>query len=1459
MLAVAATFHVTEAESAQSFAPQRSDSIKIDVPNDPCGSAWSRLPPEYTQDVTIGGATFSPQTLFSLKCNEYKDSLIAKIRDPIERARTQIADAPNQAIAAAQNELSQGFQAWMAEKVRDTLPPDVRAQFDPNSPEGRAKANEWLNNHGQEISDYVSAYINDRAPLIGKAVKVYTDWTSGESRKIIDGMNGILAKARARVNKFLELEREAEAKPDVPWTELLEKHGFSGEWVDNFKAHEGRIRGLNEGYKIKEAVTTIVGAFQTDEPRAKINAMFSLMDTMSQVASESNIPIVSLFGDIVNAYAQVGMQMLGMIDALGERLKERAGYCLGTGVGGGDPRNKDLDAKGLLLCPLALDRKPWSDIYEQVEPTQGPIHFWDGKKFIAGNAGGGGKTGVQETIKLMSAARGIGYPVPEADIATIAKVYNTPFSGGIPGLLAEAREVVSDILARARRLESVVGTSGSCSRETIIAHVEQMSGLDLKAFLDEVRTEGQSRLVTTYAASFVAANGGFGKGGGKRQGAHQRYKDIRDKLKDFRVVFVSGQVRSEKDSSGACPECAGATIDARVSGGEEVRSCEVWKADGSGNFTMHVISTAPSLLISLSAQVQDVTSDTLRLTPSGNSASAKLLVKLDEEEEDDEAACAKARGQLAAANSYIDSGNIPAANRQLDGAEAENCEELEPEIAAARNRIRDAIDTIRKTAAAALSSCDAAAIDTAIAEAKADKSGELATELGQLQAASSAIAAVEAALKAADTAEQAGDLKGARAGLVAAREQVAKLQPPGTCSGLDTKIAERLSDLDKKEQALAKADEALGTCSIKPMQAALGELQGNTAPAAVKKAEELKNAIARVGEASAAYKEAQEHYRNGAVEPALSALGNALVALDALKPAVACQDKRDKIARALDKVNRLAEALAEPENALKACSPAELQAVSTKLAEINHPKLAFIKGRLAAALKAASGYPKAAAAYRAGRIDDSQSQLEQIQQSLAALGASDCAGLRERVNNGLQKIARLKEKAREVEAAIASCSSSRIKTAAKGLSKSSNPFLVALLSKARKAIIDCFADKVEAALRSCDMNRLRSAASQLEGRSEPRLVSLLPRVRKSLQNCARQSAIEKCRTRRGEFAVARNIKPDGSHQCVCKKGYETAKNSNLCVKKKTRSEIMAEGNQQCSDQFGNAYAVKPNADGTFQCRCKKRYEWNSDQTRCVRKPTRAEVMAEGHRQCKNEFGNARAVKPNKDGTFQCRCNKGYRWNSGQTRCVRKPSKAEGNAECRKHFGSAAYSVKANADGTFKCQCKRGYRWNSGQTRCIRRPNGNKECRRNFGKFTYAVRENADGTFQCQCKRGYRWNRNRTRCIRVRRPSISEGHAACKRSFGSRSYATSYAGNGRWNCYTPPAVRRPPPRSNCHHRPGASTQHCGGSENRRPPRIRRQPPRVKPRRPPKKRKPAVCRSHERRTSMVWLNKTDPRCN
>ncbi len=134
-----------------------------------------------------------------------------------------------------------------------------------------------------------------------------------------------------------------------------------------------------------------------------------------------------------------------------------------------------------------------------------------------------------------------------------------------------------------------------------------------------------------------------------------------------------------------------------------------------------------------------------------------------------------------------------------------------------------------------------------------------------------------------------------------------------------------------------------------------------------------------------------------------------------------------------------------------------------------------------------------------------------------------------------------------------------------------------------------------------------------------------------------------------------NWKWDGVAYCVCKDGY-TQKNGD-CVSY----------DQACNISYPNTKFLKiDNVDGHRICDCKNGYVWNKQRTGCIIAPV---VPVKTNDQiCSDTYGinsNWNGTK-NDNGGLICDCKTGYEWNYNQTACIKKeiiiPPKVKGVSE-----------------------------------------------------------------------------------------------------------------------------------------------------------------------------------------------------
>ncbi len=842
-----------QGRASVSASAGRPNAVFLELPRnpDPCGAFLNNMPQRYRNlTLQFGPVDLDTRTLFLLKCNEKKDELIATITGPIEELRAKAEGAVQTEIDRVRNDLTGGFWAFAAEMMRDQLPESERQKYAPGSDEALALAHDWLNDPSAELALYVDVYFSQpgNGSRLYDAYKAYIDVTNGESKAILESLNGVLDRAKARLSQVLGASSAAEAAPpDTPTADILEKAGLSGEWIDNFRSYEGQIRDFDKSWKVQEALGIMQGAFATDVPHDKVRAFFNLMDTMSSLASDSNIPLVSLVGDIIGSYAQIANQTLDAVLALGEKIKQRHGFCLGLGVATDDPRSGYFSDRAVLACPMAISTWPFRHVYEAQEKESGRLYFWDGSTFIAGEDGGG-RPGVLAALRLIQAAGDLGYRVeadPPDHVGLVGRVYNSSYPGGIPGLVDEAERIVTSIDGASRRFVRTLSLADACTEDQVLQTVGDRADFSLSNFADELRQNGTSRLTAAIAASFLALEGLIGTG--NRTEAFQTYVEAEDRLSDLSFLILEGTVLDQDRAP-----VADAELEVRIGAGEEVRGCETWRADADGRFTVYALGAVPRLAIDVraSADGADSRSETFdiahfratsrRIVEHDGAlfarAPGEIILRIEAEDDpsqppapegdetgedgetppgddpDTAALCAAAAQRLDEAVTLAGDGQFSAARDLLEVLKSSPCEtvaaqavELDAEIT------RIVADAVAKARAAA-GQCDVAALQDAAESLEALDDPAARSAQAEILARIPALSSAMERFETARADYKGGDLAAARNGLTEARELFQNVGGVDCSTYLD-RIETGFDRITRLETALSRADQAMVSCN----------------------------------------------------------------------------------------------------------------------------------------------------------------------------------------------------------------------------------------------------------------------------------------------------------------------------------------------------------------------------------------------------------------------------------------------------------------------------------------------------------------------------------------------------------------------------------------------------------------------------------------------------------------------
>jgi len=286
-------------------------------------------------------------------------------------------------------------------------------------------------------------------------------------------------------------------------------------------------------------------------------------------------------------------------------------------------------------------------------------------------------------------------------------------------------------------------------------------------------------------------------------------------------------------------------------------------------------------------------------------------------------------------------------------------------------------------------------------------------------------------------------------------------------------------------------------------------------------------------------------------------------------------------------------------------------------------------------------------------------------------------------------------------------------------------------------IAEAEANKIEAALSACKFKTSRQLIKQLpEGPAKAALVARWNKAYET-ESKARDLIVQaKAFEQRGLFSKAILKLHQARDLGPCESTISAI--DRAIVRILERSE---KATRECRAQFGQHAIVDPKAP-LEKCSCRSGYKMRevNGETQCRRVRSREDIMAGGHKDCRTKFGDvAYAIRQNKDGTFKCGCRGIFSMKviDGKTRCAsRKDIMAEGHKDCRTEFGNAAYAIRRNRDGTFKCGCRGNFSMLivGSKNRCVGNDRimaeGHKICRNNHGVGSYATRYLGNNRWNC---------------------------------------------------------------------------------------------------------------------------------
>lgn len=448
------------------------------------------------------------------------------------------------------------------------------------------------------------------------------------------------------------------------------------------------------------------------------------------------------------------------------------------------------------------------------------------------------------------------------------------------------------------------------------------------------------------------------------------------------------------------------------------------------------------------------------------------------------------------------------------------------------------------------------------------------------------------------------------------------------------------------------------SCEPKRNDALLGELR-KAANAGSEKARATLPAFERVATAiastSADIEAAQRAYDAGEFTPSRIKLAAARATLEGLDHKPACPGLTKKISDGFDRIKKVDDTAAKVSETIGACDVKQMTSRKSELAKSGHAYQSIVE-RLETAIKEVNlvnaRMTEARAAFNRGEMDAARSQLRQAKDSLDGMRGR-CAPTATAIDKTTAEIDKVQDAIDAAERASNGCDKTDLERSKASLTRVSNPAAKPTLVRLTAAIADCAKRERERAVD--DANQFCSGSFGEYSRPIPKTIG-------------------------------------GTVQCSCVSGYRWSSDRSWCERMKTKEEQIAEANESCREGYGDdSVATKQKRDGTFDCTCRAGFTWSSDGSNsCERQKTKEEVLAEGSAVCREGYGQfSFARKLNRDGTFDCWCDRGYEYVAASNQCEPERSDeevlAEGTEECRQNFGSSWYAVSQNRDGTFQCE------------------------------------------------------------------------------------------------------------------------------------------------------------------------------
>jgi len=555
--------------------------------------------------------------------------------------------------------------------------------------------------------------------------------------------------------------------------------------------------------------------------------------------------------------------------------------------------------------------------------------------------------------------------------------------------------------------------------------------------------------------------------------------------------------------------------------------------------------------------------------------------------------------------------------------------------------------------------------------------------------------------------------------------------------------------------------------------------------------------LARLGAAVAALGQAMEALAPPVLDPALGdivpyttefAASRGEQAKTAAEEAEACV--REARAKASTEVS---DAVAAGEAALDSCDYGAMERARSALSGLpDGSPVASVLARLEGELSAKRAFDDGLEQYKAGDLDAAEAGLRRV---LALAPPPRCGDLLARAEDGLGKIARLRDILAKVDAAIAACAVDRLERYRDQLASQTHTLLVAKQGEVERvlaapmgyararaayeagdidtaetilaglapapqcretagwiaglqekiATIRSAIAQARSAIAACDLPAIERLAAKLAGTSHKALTATKADLAAAADTCkpSREDQVaragEECARKYPGSVLDALTEETGNFTCKCPGESMWNEGGDACIR---RDVAIADARRTCTRDFPGSVPVDFRGPGQFKCNCPDGSMWNADSTACL---DRGRAVADAQRACAREFPGSVLVDFAGPGEFKCTCPDSHVWNAGETACIdRGRAVAEAQQVCARDFPGSV-PVEFTGPNQFKCNCPQGYMWAPGGRHCVSKQDVIAEGRRACGAYSYPVEVLPDGRFLC-CQNGLSWDGGRRQCV-----------------------------------------------------------------------------------------------------------------